>query len=186
MKTSSSLVLTACVLTLGVPGFALAQSEATTSATAPTATTVPKKTTGTYKFTRKDPCLIHREDKERERCRARNLNVTSERFPQIEDAFANRIDSWRRKRQDQEYQKRLDEMMKQKRISPTLKEKVTEGYTDINTERLPYLNEVKTKQYECMLKPPGRQRSVCLDELKDWTRKQVVERRKVAKPIVVE
>lgn len=42
---------------------------------------------------------------------------------------------------------------------------------DVNTERRPYLNELKQKRLECQLKPPGRQRSKCMDEVANWARK---------------
>lgn len=42
---------------------------------------------------------------------------------------------------------------------------------NVNTERRPYLNDLKQARLECQLKPPGRQRSMCMDEVGNWARK---------------
>ncbi|OGJ59837.1 hypothetical protein A2881_01745 [Candidatus Peribacteria bacterium RIFCSPHIGHO2_01_FULL_55_13] len=42
---------------------------------------------------------------------------------------------------------------------------------NVNTERRPYLNDLQQARLECQLKPPGRQRSVCMDEVGNWARK---------------
>lgn len=46
---------------------------------------------------------------------------------------------------------------------------------DVNTRLNPYLNELKQKRLECHLKPPGRQRSMCMDQVAQWARKQMTE-----------
>ncbi|TSC97755.1 MAG: hypothetical protein Greene101449_1106, partial [Candidatus Peregrinibacteria bacterium Greene1014_49] len=42
---------------------------------------------------------------------------------------------------------------------------------NVNTERRPYLNDLKQARLECQLKPHGRQRSICMDEVGNWARK---------------
>lgn len=138
------------------------------------------------RFSPDDPCRIYDELKEQERCRARNLNKTVDRFPKIDDAFSNRIDSYRRKVQEQEYQDRLKEMLAKRRATPTWREKIENNVEDINTQRLPYIKDTQKAMYDCMMKPVGRQRSQCLDEAKSNAHKQVIERRKIPKVINID
>ncbi|MBM3228068.1 hypothetical protein FJZ27_04405 [Candidatus Peribacteria bacterium] len=44
---------------------------------------------------------------------------------------------------------------------------------DVNTERRDYLNDLKMERLECQLKPPGRQRSLCIDQVGNWARRQM-------------
>lgn len=46
---------------------------------------------------------------------------------------------------------------------------------DVNTARRPYLNDLKQARLECQLKPPGRQRSLCFDQVGNWARKTMQE-----------
>ncbi len=46
---------------------------------------------------------------------------------------------------------------------------------DLNTQRKDYLNDLKMMRLECQLKPPGRQRSLCIDEVGNWARKQMMK-----------
>lgn len=44
---------------------------------------------------------------------------------------------------------------------------------DVNTARIPYLNELRAAQLTCMVAPPGRQRSNCLKDLNDTFQKKM-------------
>jgi hypothetical protein len=45
---------------------------------------------------------------------------------------------------------------------------------DLNTQRKDYLNDLKMMRLECQLKPHGRQRALCIDEVGNWARKQMM------------
>ena len=44
---------------------------------------------------------------------------------------------------------------------------------DVNTQRVSYLNYLRLGRRDCMLKDPGRPRSICMDQLGNWARKQM-------------
>ncbi|MFH0770124.1 MAG: hypothetical protein V1926_01975 [Candidatus Peregrinibacteria bacterium] len=44
---------------------------------------------------------------------------------------------------------------------------------DVNTSRIPYLNDLRSAQLACMKAPPGRQRSTCLKDLNDTFQKKM-------------
>ncbi|OGJ66611.1 hypothetical protein A3B61_03355 [Candidatus Peribacteria bacterium RIFCSPLOWO2_01_FULL_53_10] len=48
---------------------------------------------------------------------------------------------------------------------------------NVNTERRPYLNDLQQARLECQLKPHGRQRSLCFDEVGNWARKEMQKQR---------
>ncbi len=46
---------------------------------------------------------------------------------------------------------------------------------DLNTQRKDYLNDLKMMRLECQLKPHGRQRALCIDQVGNWARKQMMK-----------
>jgi hypothetical protein len=48
---------------------------------------------------------------------------------------------------------------------------------NVNTERRPYLNDLQQARLECQLKPKGRQRSLCFDQVGNWARKEMQKER---------
>jgi len=111
---------------------------------------------------RYDPCSqLHGRD--RLRCEARLRN-------QQEQADTSRIDRARQatettsrvllRRAERERRTQQNErLLEQRRTFRELAEE-----SDVNTQRLDYLQEFRRQEYACMIASPGRARSRCLDE----------------------
>lgn len=63
-----------------------------------------------------------------------------------------------------EFRKNISDRKTYRQIRPT---------DDLNTKRKDYLNDLKMERLECQLKPPGRKRSQCIDQVGNWARKQM-------------
>ncbi|MBM3231572.1 hypothetical protein FJZ28_04600 [Candidatus Peregrinibacteria bacterium] len=119
------------------------------------------------------------EPEEVERCRARQLkkHVTGTSRKNAQDAFDTyeAMDLGQGKMRNRLKENRLKAARERASGMKSFGEDPTQQTSGLQPR--PYVDLIRTQRLECMLKPPGRQRSLCLDELGNDARALMQEAR---------
>ena len=118
------------------------------------------------------------DDKDKERCTVREENkwwqsLTLTKLPTKHQEFLDKQDFGKTHLRERINAERRTDLRKNITGRRTYRE--LRPTDDLNTKRKAYLNDIKMERLECQLKPPGRQRALCIDEVGNWARKQMMK-----------
>ena len=118
------------------------------------------------------------DDKDKERCVVREeakwwQSLTLTKLPTKNEEFLDKQDFGKAHLRERLTAERRTDLRKNITGRKTYRE--LRPTDDLNTQRKNYLNDLKMMRLDCQLKPPGRQRSLCIDEVGNWARQQMMK-----------
>ncbi len=114
----------------------------------------------------KERCIFREEQKWWESLQLTKLPKKHQEFLDEQDFGKGHLRERIKAERRTNFRKKVGERKTYRQIRPT---------DDLNTQRKDYLNDLKMMRLECQLKPKGRQRALCIDQVGNWGRKQMLK-----------